>query len=146
MNLFVPLIKIFRLFIVRTGRFPSGRSIGIITADPNPIREFSRPGGLGMTTLEWSSLKTKAVEIHVGAPDGPLFQRSETSGKAVTGEWVHDGMIFYLQDVTDGLALTFANTLDIVRVATKRGFVAVIFSLVERGKKKIIQTAKRYFR
>jgi len=28
-----------------------------------------------------------------------------------TGPWITDGMTFYLQDITGGLALTSANTL-----------------------------------
>jgi glycosyltransferase involved in cell wall biosynthesis len=148
-NLFMMLLKMIRLIIIRIGRFVRGKSIGIVTANPNPIHDFSSSSGLGTTTLMWGSLRTKEVEVRVGAPDGPLFQRIGASGKAVTGEWVHDGMVFYLQDVTDGLPLTPANTLDIVKVkvGTHTGFVSVgsdlMFSLIEWGKKKVMHTISR---
>jgi len=32
-------------------------------------------------------------------------------GVATTGEWVTNGMVFYLQDATGGKPLTSANTL-----------------------------------
>jgi hypothetical protein len=52
----------------------------------------------------------------VGAPDGPLVSRSGPSGSVNTGKdkWVHNGMAFYLQDVSGGLPLTSANTLAVV--------------------------------
>jgi glycosyltransferase involved in cell wall biosynthesis len=148
-NLFKMLLKIFRLIIVRIGRFLIGKSIGIITADPNPIRECSTPGGLCVTTLIWASLRTREVEVRVGAPDGPLFHAKGTSGRAITGEWVHDGMVFYLQDVTEGLPLTSANTLDMVRVkvSANGGFVSngpdLMISLIEWGKKEVMNTIFR---
>ena len=80
-----------------------------IIANPNPIK-INDGSGLGLTTLSW---KTDAilVEVHVGAPDGPLFSSSGGSGSAATEKWVSDGMVFYLQDVSDGLLLSSENTL-----------------------------------
>jgi hypothetical protein len=52
------------------------------------------------------------VEIHLDAPDGPLFARS---GPGIfsqeTGQWVRNGTTFYLQNVSDGLPLAVENTL-----------------------------------
>jgi glycosyltransferase involved in cell wall biosynthesis len=96
-------------------RLVSGRSVGYIRACPNPIPEATRPS-LATTTLSWTALNTDVVEVHVGAPDGSLVSRSAAGGTAVTGEWVHDGMLFYLQDVSGGKPLTFRNTLGFVRV------------------------------
>lgn len=91
------------------------RSTGSITADPNPI-EVSDGSGVGMTTLSWTSEGIKTLEVHVGAPDGPLVSRSGSSGSAATDKWVGDGTLFCLQDVSGGLPLTFANTLATVTV------------------------------
>jgi glycosyltransferase involved in cell wall biosynthesis len=137
---FTILIKMFRLLIVNTGHLFFGKGVGIITADPNPIREFSQPGGFGMTTLIWGSLRTKEVEVHIGAPDGPLFSGEGTSGRVLTGEWVHDGMVFYLQDVTEGRPLSSANTLDMVRVTVGSDLMS---RLIEWVRKKVMNTIFR---
>lgn len=86
-----------------------------IAASPNPA--MADLDGYGQTTLQWSAAGVDLVEIRVGSPGGPLFSRS-TAGtwQAQTGQWVRDGMVFYVQDVTGGAPLTAANTLAIVRV------------------------------
>jgi hypothetical protein len=99
------------------GRLALGKSSGFITAHPNPIRvpggqDFGHP----VTRLSWTSARTDTVEVHVGAPDGPLFSRSGPSGSQTTAGWVRDGTVFCLQDVSGGLALTRANTLAMVSV------------------------------
>jgi hypothetical protein len=38
------------------------------------------------------------------------------SGSATTGDWVSDGMLFYLQDATDGDSSGAAKTLATIRV------------------------------
>lgn len=88
---------------------------GFITANPNPICDANKRG-LGATTLSWSAEEATLVEVRVGAPEGPLLSRSGPTGSAQTGEWVSDGMVFYLQDVSGGLPLTAANTLAITTV------------------------------
>jgi glycosyltransferase involved in cell wall biosynthesis len=93
---------------------------GAITALPNPVpvQYHNRfPILTGETTLSWSSIGTETVEVHINSPDGPLFSRSGPSGKASTGKWVRDGIVFYLQDVSGvGKPLTLSNTLDAIRV------------------------------
>ena len=84
-------------------------------ARPNPIH-MSDYSGLGVTRLSWKSLRAEAVEVHVDYPDGPLFSSTSPSGSEVTGNWVRDGMIFYLQDVSGGLPLTSDNTIDSIIV------------------------------
>jgi glycosyltransferase involved in cell wall biosynthesis len=96
-------------------RFVFRESLGFIAAFPNPTPDSGR-SGMGATTLSWISLRTEAVEVRLGAPDGPLFNRSGPYGSAATGDWVHDGMVFYLQDVSGGKPLTPANTLDVIQV------------------------------
>ena len=72
------------------------------------LRDISEAGE---TTLSWKCFHTDAVEVHVGAPDGPLLSRSGSSGAAATGKWVLDQMVFFLQDVSDQLPLTSENTI-----------------------------------
>jgi glucose/arabinose dehydrogenase len=83
---------------------------GSITADPNPLITDWR--GLGATTVSWTSYGTSSVEIHVNAPNGPAFVSSGPgSFSQATEAWVRRGMTFYLQNTSNGLALTSANTL-----------------------------------
>ena len=83
---------------------------GSITANPNPFLANSQ--GIGQTTIAWTSYGTSAVEVHVNAPDGNKFAGSGPGMfSATTGQWVRDGMAFYLQDVSNGRPLTSANTL-----------------------------------
>jgi hypothetical protein len=56
------------------------------------------------------------LEVHLEAPDGPLFSRSPATGSATTGNWVTDETTFFLQDVSGGLPLTSAHTLATVYV------------------------------
>ncbi|KAB2674164.1 MAG: glucose dehydrogenase [Verrucomicrobia bacterium] len=92
---------------------------GSIAASPNPVT-VTDGTGLGVTTLTWTSVGTKAVEVRVGSPSGSLFSRSGPGGwTATTGKWVGNGTVFYLQDVSGGLPLTAANTLGSVTVTIR---------------------------
>jgi hypothetical protein len=83
---------------------------GSITANPNPF--VIDQTGLGQTTLNWTSTGVTAVEIHINAPNGPKFAGGDPGTFSLaTGHWVTDGMTFYLQNVSNGLPLTSANTL-----------------------------------
>jgi hypothetical protein len=92
-----------------------------LRAEPNPIVP---PAGeeLGVTDLHWTVVGCTAAEIRLGAPDGPLFASVEygagspTHQVRTTGPWVSDGMTFFLQDVSDGQALTEEHTLATVAV------------------------------
>jgi glucose/arabinose dehydrogenase len=89
---------------------------GSITADPNPF--LANAQGVGQTTLAWSSYGTSAVEVHVNTPNGPRFAGGDPGSFSVaTGRWVVDGMTFYLQNVSNGLPLTAANTLATVTMS-----------------------------
>ncbi len=81
----------------------------VFTATPNPVTAAA--GQDGVTTLTWSAPTATVIQIHVGSPTGPLFTDNIASGSMATGAWVTNGMVFYLQDVTNGKALTQANTL-----------------------------------
>lgn len=68
------------------------------TADPDPIVGQGAVK-LGKTTLSWKT-PVKGVQIRLGAPDGKLFVISGGAQQAETGDWVTNGMTFYLQDNT----------------------------------------------
>ena len=91
------------------------KPMGLITAEPNPFRPDSQ--GIGRTTVSWMTYATSKVEIHVDAPNGQLFART---GPGIfshkTGQWLRDGTMFYLQNVTDCLPLTAENTIAMVTV------------------------------
>jgi hypothetical protein len=67
-------------------------------ADPDPI-VGQGPAKLGKTTLSWMT-PVKSVQIRLGSPDGKLFVISGSAQQAQTGDWVTNGMTFYLQDNT----------------------------------------------
>jgi len=84
-----------------------GSAQATLSGAPNPFT--SDLNGLGQITLTWSAPGASAVEIHVLSPAGPLFVNAGNSGSATTGEWVTDGMQFYLQDVSNGSPVTIAT-------------------------------------
>ena len=88
-----------------TGQAP----LGTLTANPSTIVV---PNGsyLGQSTLTWTAVGGTIVELHIGSPTGVLFSGGGASGSATTGDWVSDGMTFYLVDVTNGPA-SAANVL-----------------------------------
>jgi len=97
----------------------SGTPSGSIRANPNPFTPNAQ--GLGQTTISWASAGTNKVEIHVNAPDGNRLADSGPGTFSIsTGQWVRDGMTFYLQNVSNGLPLTSANTLDTVTAVASR--------------------------
>lgn len=68
---------------------------------PNPFMPDSE--GLGLITLSWSvGPDVTAMEIRVNSATGTSLTSVTNSLSAVTGEWVTDGMQFYLQNVTYG--------------------------------------------
>jgi glycosyltransferase involved in cell wall biosynthesis len=126
------IIYIFKDFLsnrkFKSQRTTRGRSADFIRACPNPITIHQTSASsfqlilsdqvipLGRTSLSWSSKNAEVVEVHVNAPDGPLFYRGNPEGCAITEKWVTDGMIFYLQDVSGGKPLSKSNTLAVVTV------------------------------
>ncbi len=80
-----------------------------LTANPNPIPVVGSSDG--MTTITWNAPTAQVIQIRIGGPNGALFTDNFGTGSMATGQWVTDGMTFYLQDVTGGKALTAANTL-----------------------------------
>jgi ATP-binding cassette subfamily B protein len=88
----------------------------MLRASPNPIVLAPGDDG-GVTNLHWTAIGCSAAEIRLGAADGPLFagahydSGSPNEEARTTGPWVHDGMTFFLQDVSDGKSLTEEHTL-----------------------------------
>jgi len=81
-----------------------------LTASPNPI--VLAAGAVdGQTTITWSAPSATTIEIHVGSPDGPLFTHNVNAGSMMTGTWVSNGLVLYLQDVSIGQPLTSTYTL-----------------------------------
>jgi hypothetical protein len=74
----------------------------------------------GSADLFWAVPEGMAIEVHVGAPNGPLFSAGTQSGHARAEGWVTDGMRFFLQDVSGGKPLDAANTLASVKVEVVR--------------------------
>ncbi len=68
-----------------------------ISASPNPI---TVPMGVtaGQTTISWNAPTSTTVEIHIGSPTGTLFAAGGPSGSDQTGNWVSNGMSFFLLD------------------------------------------------
>jgi len=100
---------------LRVTAVPNTASTGSVTADPNPF--VADVNGFGQTTLTWTTNVASRAEVHVNSPDGPMFAGSDPGTFSLaTGHWVSNGMTFYLQDVSNGLPLTSANTLATVRI------------------------------
>jgi hypothetical protein len=76
--------------------------------------------GAGSTDLFWTVPEGMAFEVHVGAPNGPLFSSGNESGHARAEGWVTNGMQFFLQDVSGGKSLDAKNTLASVKVQVTR--------------------------
>ncbi len=69
----------------------------IFSASPNPIISA---GSTGVTTITANA--TCAYDIRVGSTAGSLFaQGGPGSSSSITGNWVNNGMVFYLQKRND---------------------------------------------
>jgi hypothetical protein len=87
----------------RSGAKPSAARP--LAASPNPITACGT--GVGMTTLTWSA--DGNVEVRINSATGPLFAQGGPSGSQATGEWVTDGMDFFLLDRDSGAFLQKTN-------------------------------------
>ena len=111
-NILPPTAAVFPTNDLQT-RIATPSPTGSITVEPNPFQADS--DGLGQATVSWMTYGTSKVEVHVDAPDGPVFTRTGPGRFShETGHWIRDGMRFYLQNVSDGLALSPENTMAIV--------------------------------
>jgi hypothetical protein len=99
-----------------TATTPNSARAGAINAIPNPIT--LRPGQTsGTTRITWQAVGVTRVQIRVGSPTGtPMTGLEGLTGSATTGDWVTNGLIFYLQDASDGDSSGASKTLAGVRV------------------------------
>lgn len=65
-------------------------------ASPNPT--WSDGSGVGVTTIAWST-NARRVELRIDGPGGKMFGGGGPKGTAVSGKWVKNGMMFYLQNM-----------------------------------------------
>ena len=89
---------------------------GTISASPNPL---PLPAGIsgGPISIRWRASGVQRVDIRVGSPEGPSmtgFVSNESS--ADTGDWVRNGMVFYLQNADGGESAGAARTIATTRV------------------------------
>jgi hypothetical protein len=80
-----------------------GAPVGTLTANPSTVVV---PNGsyLGQTTLNWTAPGASLVQLRIGSPTGTLFAEAGSTASATTGDWVSDGMTFYLVNVSNGPA------------------------------------------
>ncbi len=94
---------------------PASSDPSVFYANPNPI-SVTDGSGLGQTTFFFNDPSKSAVEVRVGSPSGPLLSYSGGVGQAPTEKWVTDGLVFYLQDATQGDPTSGNKTLATVTV------------------------------
>jgi hypothetical protein len=80
-----------------TGGIPTQDFPLVANPNPVPVCDYS---GRGITTLNWDYMK--AFEIHLNAPNGPVFAAQTGAGSKATGKWAKDGTTFYLVDKASG--------------------------------------------
>ena len=107
-----------------TSRSPGGMNAPVapqqgFSASPNTLT-LAAGQVTGQVTLSWSApSNVRVVQIRVGSPTGPAMTGIEAPvGSVQTGDWVTDGMTFYLQDASDGNSLGAARTIGSVRIST----------------------------
>lgn len=87
------------------------KATGSITANPNPIKVCDGTG-TGVTSLTWLATGTTLVEVRMGSPNGAVFaQTGPSGGTKITGKWVGNGAVAYLQDASDGKPATSDYTI-----------------------------------
>jgi hypothetical protein len=82
---------------------------GYLLLAQNPVQ--GDPNQTATATLTWSSSTASAVEVHVDSPNGPLFTAGGPQASVTTGNWVKNGQVFYLQDVSNGQPRTSQFTI-----------------------------------
>ena len=89
------------------------KATGFITASP----ALSRPHE--SVVIEWEFEGAAFVEVRVGSPAGDLFAAARGAGKWTTADWVTDGLVIYLQDVSNGRPLVAQNTIARVKLRVR---------------------------
>lgn len=108
-----------RYFLLNTSNGSPGRIIGTalvairqpasgcpITATPNPIIACggggSREDPVGTTTIKWEVNNVTSTQVRINSPTGQLFASGGKSGSQETGNWVTNGLKFYVLDTSNG--------------------------------------------
>ncbi len=99
-----------------------------ITAQPNPI--YVPSGQYGSTTISYDAPGVQAAHV---LADGALFCAGGSVGVCLTGEWVHDGMIFTLVNSGTGQVLATVTVNVIVTALSCTGLAPGIYSPVAPG-------------
>ena len=87
---------------------PAATDGASLTASPNPIA-LTPGSSTGVTTISWSAPGAQFIQIRVNSPTGTLFTYDGNSGSMQTGNWVTNGMTFYLINVTNGANTVLAS-------------------------------------
>jgi hypothetical protein len=75
-----------------------------LMADRDPAKVCDGTG-LAQLVLGWNTTVATNTQIRVGSPTGALFAQGGSSGRAITGKWVGNGLLFYLINMADGATI-----------------------------------------
>ena len=90
---------------------PAANTTAVFTATPNPI-PLNAGSAYGQANITWNvPPPVQYIQIRVGSPTGPIFTTNFPSGSLMTKVWATEGMVLYLQDISNGKPLTAQNTL-----------------------------------
>lgn len=99
-------------------RAEAGAAPAIEKTDEAPIRAkrttACNDAGLAVFEVVWSVQNASHTELRVNGPTGSLVTSGGPSGKAITGQWVSEGLELYLQD-TSGATLATWKAVDVCR-------------------------------
>jgi hypothetical protein len=87
---------------------PIGQSTLVLS--PPRVRSCGKPVSVFAVEVRWhvESPAGMRVEVRLNDPDGKVFAHGGATGKARTGEWVKDGMRFFLVEANGGRPLADA--------------------------------------
>lgn len=107
---------------VKTGQ---GCIATAFTASPNPIITNNT---YGQTTV--TAATNCSFDIHIGAPDGPIFQKGRGYRSMLTGNWVSNQMNLYLQPDGDTSSADTLSVLTLVMQPVVSSCTVTTFSAV----------------
>jgi hypothetical protein len=103
-----------------------------LIATPNPIVPAVGQTS-GRTTLSWQAPGYDRVQVRVGSPLGaPMTGVEGSIGSAQTGDWVSNGLTFYLQDVNTGTTIA-SVTVQVGSTPVRAGTLTANPSIVRVG-------------
>lgn len=90
-------------------------SASAILSGPSPVPVGV--GQLGQLTLSFSAPGVSRTKIVVGSPTGTVLSEGGSSGSAATGQWVSDGMQFFLEDLSGNQLASYTAHLSVIQLA-----------------------------